>query len=68
MKARNCTSIGWSVPISARQLLSTVGSMLPPPLASLSTQTSPGMRRISTKTSTAAPSSVGIISSRRLTT
>ena len=37
-----------------------------PPEASLSTQMSPGMRRISRKTSTAAPNSVGIINSTRL--
>ena len=39
---------------------------MPPPVASLSTQMSPGMRRIKRKTSTAAPNSVGIINSTRL--
>ena len=43
MKARNCTSIGWSMPSSARQFWRTCGSMLPPPVASRSTQTSPGI-------------------------
>jgi hypothetical protein len=66
MNSQNCSRIGWSMPSSRRQALTMPGLIEPPPVASLSVQMSPGIRRIRKNTSAAAPSSVGIISVRRL--
>src|ERR1044071_97733 len=54
--------IGSSRPSCWRQAATDAASTWAPPEPSRITQTSPGMRRISTKTSAAAPASVGIAS------
>ena len=66
MKSRNWMSTGRSMPISAWQSAMALGSKVPPLDPRRTTQMSPGISRISTNTSAAAPSSVGITSSTRL--
>ena len=66
MKSMNWMTHGRSMPISAWQLASDAWVKLVPPEPSRTRQMSPGIRRISTNTSAAAPISVGNTSSTRL--
>ena len=63
----NCDISGWSSPSRVRSASIISCETLPPSPRSFTSTTSPGMRRSMKNTSTATPSSVGIISSRRLT-
>ena len=67
-KSRNWISTGRSMPSSAWHSAMALGSKVPPLDPRRTTQTSPGISRISTNTSAAAPSRVGITSSTRLMT
>ena len=67
-KSMNWISKGRSMPSSAWQSAMALGSNVPPLDPRRMTQTSPGISRISTNTSAAAPSKVGITSSTRLIT
>ena len=64
-KLRNCTITGRSSPACSWHSASECGSKLPPPEPRRTMQMSPGINRISTNTSAAAPISVGITSSMR---
>ena len=64
----NWKRTGRSIPSSAWQSAMALGSNVPPLDPRRTTHTSPGISRISTNTSAAAPSKVGITSSTRLMT
>ena len=66
-KSTNCRKTGLSRPSWAWQVATARASKVPPPEPSRTTQMSPGIRRISKKTSAAAPTSVGITSRIRFT-
>ncbi len=65
-KSTNCRNTGRSRPSCAWQAVTARSSNVPPPEPSRTTQMSPGMSRINKKTSAAAPTRVGITSSKRL--
>src|SRR5262245_4374 len=65
-KSANWTIMDLSMPSSAWQSAIALGSNVPPLDPRRTTQTSPGINRISTNTSAAAPTSVGMTSNTRL--